>query len=202
MIVIVDYQMGNPGSIRNMLKKFGVPSLISSGLADIESAAKLILPGVGSFDRAIQNLHDRGMFEVLNRKVLAGQTPILGICLGMQLMTRRSEEGVLNGFGWIDAETVRFRDLAPGMKVPHMGWDRIVPARCHPILEGLGENPRFYFVHSYYVRCASRDECLATTAYGAEFDSAIVRNHVIGVQFHPEKSHKFGMRLLKNFADL
>lgn len=202
MIVIVDYQMGNPGSIRNMLKKFGVPSLISSELADIESATKLVLPGVGSFDRAIQNLHDRGMFEVLNRKVRAGRTPILGICLGMQLMTRRSEEGILDGFGWIDAETVRFRDLAPGMKVPHMGWNRIAPARRHPILEGLGENPRFYFVHSYFVRCASRGDCLATTAYGPEFDSAIVRDHVIGVQFHPEKSHKFGMRLLKNFADL
>ena len=128
--------------------------------------------------------------------------PILGICLGMQLMTRRSEEGILDGFGWIDAETVRFRDLAPGMKVPHMGWNRIAPARRHPILEGLGENPRFYFVHSYFVRCASRGDCLATTAYGPEFDSAIVRDHVIGVQFHPEKSHKFGMRLLKNFADL
>lgn len=202
MIVIVDYHMGNPGSIRNMLKKCGIPSLISSNRADIESASKLILPGVGAFDSAIRNLHESGMFDVLNRKVLLEYTPILGICLGMQLMTRQSEEGVLRGFGWIDAETVRFHGLPPGMKVPHMGWNRITGVSPHVILEGLDNNPRFYFVHSYYVRCLSPSNRLASTAYGLEFDSAIVQNHIIGVQFHPEKSHRYGIRLLKNFADM
>ena len=202
MIVIIDYHMGNPGSIRNMLKKVGVESQISSDPGDIGNASKLILPGVGAFDRALQNLHDLGLFEVLNQKVREAQTPILGICLGMQLMTRRSDEGARAGFGWIDAETVRFRDLGPGMKVPHMGWNRITPACRHAVLEGLGDTPRFYFVHSYYVRCAAPENVLASAMYGIEFAAAIVRDHVIGVQFHPEKSHRFGMRLLKNFAEL
>ncbi len=202
MIVIVDYQMGNPGSIRNMLKRIGAPSLISSDLAEIKRATKLILPGVGAFDRAIQNLQERGMVDVLSRRVMAERTPILGICLGMQLMTRSSEEGASRGLGWIDAETVRFKRLAPSMKVPHMGWDRISPARSHPLFEGLGEKPRFYFVHSFCVRCTSRENALATSTYGCEFDSVIAQEHMIGVQFHPEKSHRFGMRLLKNFAEL
>lgn len=202
MIVIVDFQMGNAGSIRNMLKKCGVASLISSNPADIEGADKLILPGVGAFDTAIRNLHEGGLFDVLNRKVLLESTPILGICLGMQIMTRQSEEGVLQGLGWIDAETVRFRGLPQGMKVPHMGWNRISKIAPHAILDGLGDNPRFYFVHSYYVRCFSPSNRLASTVHGIEFTSAIIQGHTIGVQFHPEKSHRFGIRLLRNFADM
>jgi len=200
MIVIVDYDMGNLGSIRNLLKKIGVNSLISSDSDQIASAERLILPGVGAFDAGMENLDRSGLIPVLNRRVIQDRVPTLGICLGMQLMTRGSAEGQRAGLGWIDAEALRFEPTETAPKVPHMGWNRVAPVRPSPLVDELPDEPRFYFVHSYYVRCHQPDDVLLTTSYGMAFHSAFQRGNVAGVQFHPEKSHKFGMRLLHNFA--
>jgi glutamine amidotransferase len=203
MITIVDYGMGNLGSVRNMLKKIGVSSQISSAPEKIAEATKLILPGVGAFDNAMQNLENLGLIPVLNRKVIEEKTPLLGICLGMQLLTKRSEEGSLSGLGWIDAETVRFRfSGGENLKIPHMGWNTISLKKESPLYDGLLEEPRFYFVHSYFVACNNPSDVITTTDYGIDFCSSLACGNVFGVQFHPEKSHKFGMRLLKNFAEL
>lgn len=203
MIVIVDYGMGNLGSILNMLRKAGADAVISSSEADIEAADKLILPGVGAFDSGMRNLAERGLIQLLNRKVIEGGTPIMGICLGMQLFTKKSEEGSLPGLGWINAGTKKFRFVAGSpLKVPHMGWNVINIKRQSYIFSDMYEEPRFYFVHSYYVSCADEDDVLATTNHGIDFVSALQSGNVIGVQFHPEKSHKFGLRLLKNYAGL
>jgi glutamine amidotransferase len=203
MIVIVDYGMGNLGSIENMLKKIGVPVRISANASDISSAEKLILPGVGSFDRGMANLHERGLVPLLNAKVMEEKTPILGICLGMQLFTKQSEEGASPGLGWIDAQTVRFKfdRETSALKVPHMGWNTIEVQRAGSILDNLFEEPRFYFVHSYFVHCNDPVNVLATTCYGTSFHSAIMSRNIVGTQFHPEKSHKYGLRVLQNFAE-
>lgn len=202
MVVVVDYGMGNVGSIANMLRKVGAEAQISADHAVIASAGKLILPGVGAFDQGMQNLADRGLVALLTRKVVEEKTPILGVCLGMQLFARTSEEGRCPGLGWLDAATVRFRPGASEsrLKVPHMGWNTIKLRRPHRILAGLEEGARFYFVHSYHVVCHDPDVILAGTVYGVEFVSAVARDNIVGVQFHPEKSHRFGMQLYRNFA--
>jgi glutamine amidotransferase len=204
MIVIVDYGMGNLGSILNMLRKIGAEAKLSSAPADIEQADKLILPGVGSFDSGAKNLHAFGLVPVLSTKVLDKKTPILGICLGMQLFTRKSEEGQLPGLGWIDAETVRFRieNRPEKLKVPHMGWNTVQIKREAGLFDHMFPDPRFYFVHSYHLVCHNEDDILSTTFYGYEFASSFGNANILGVQFHPEKSHKFGMKLLKNFVEL
>lgn len=204
MIVIIDYGLGNLGSIHNMFFRLGKESLISSNKIDILKAEKLVLPGVGSFDRAIMNLRELGIIPVLNEKVIKERTIILGICLGMQLMTLRSEEGVLDGLGWIDAETVRFHfdGTDQRLKIPHMGWNRIKIMRPSGILDHLSDEARFYFVHSYYVRCMNEENILAQTEYGIQFTSAIIKDNIMATQFHPEKSHKYGLRLLQNFAEM
>jgi len=201
MIVIIDYKMGNLGSIFNMLKKIGVSSKLSSDTNDIFSASKLIMPGVGSFDNGMNNLREAGLLSVLNEKVLVQKTPILGICLGMQLLTRSSEEGTLPGLGWIEGHTVRFRFGAEQahLKVPHMGWNTVEFNRNSIFSRGYEETPRFYFVHSYHVVCDREDEIAGRTFHGYEFASAVQKDNIYGVQFHPEKSHKFGMRLLNNW---
>jgi imidazole glycerol-phosphate synthase subunit HisH len=203
MIVIVDYGMGNIGSILNMLKRVGAQAKISSAVEDIAAAGKLILPGVGAFDTGMQNLCASGLVEVLNDKVLTQQTPTLGICLGMQLLTRRSEEGKLPGLGWIDGETVRFRfdETQQDLKIPHMGWNTVTVRREDALFRGLDDDPRFYFVHSYHVVCANEDDVIGSTHRGYDFVSAVRRGNVMGTQFHPEKSHRFGMKLLQNFAE-
>jgi imidazole glycerol-phosphate synthase subunit HisH len=201
MITVVDYGMGNLGSISNMLKKLGMPSIISSNPADIAAASKLILPGVGSFDAGMDNLLHSGLLAALNERVLHEGVPTLGICLGMQLMTHRSAEGKRQGLGWVDAEVVKFRPTDPALKVPHMGWNGVKHMRTDPLTNGLPDEPRFYFVHSYYVQCHDPKDVLLTTSYGQEFHSAFRHDNVWGVQFHPEKSHKFGMNLLRNFAE-
>jgi len=202
MIVIIDYQMGNIGSILNMLKKIGAAGTISSDPAVIGQADRLILPGVGAFDQGMANLERMGLIPVLNEKVMVGRTPVLGICLGMQLMTKSSEEGKKAGLGWVNARTVRFKhDPALNLKVPHMGWNAIVPKKESPLLADMYAEPRFYFVHSYHAVCGDPADVLTSTFHGYEFTSAFQHGSVIGVQFHPEKSHKFGMRLLKNFAE-
>jgi glutamine amidotransferase len=200
VIAIVDYNTGNLGSIQNMLKKLGFASEITSDPARIEAADKLILPGVGAFDSGMENLERSGLVPLLEQRVLRARVPVLGICLGMQLMTRRSAEGQRAGLGWIDAEALRFEPCDEAPKVPHMGWNRVEPARRSPLVDELPDEPRFYFVHSFHVHCRHPNDVLLTTRYGIIFHSAFQRDNIAGVQFHPEKSHKFGMRLLDNYA--
>ena len=203
MIVVIDYGMGNLGSIANMLKKVGAEAVVSSEAAVIERAAKLILPGVGAFDHGMKNLAERGLIPLLNAKVLRDKTPILGLCLGMQLFTQRSEEGELPGLGWLEAETVRFKfdQVHVHLKIPHMGWNTLQVCQPHPIFADMEADMRFYFVHSYHVVCADARTVLAQTHHGYDFASAVAKENIVGVQFHPEKSHKFGMKLLRNFAE-
>jgi glutamine amidotransferase len=203
MIVIIDYQTGNIGSIANMFKKIGAEALISSQIDDIRRADKLVLPGVGAFDTGVENLRQGNLLDILEEKVIRQKTPILGICLGMQLFSRESEEGQLPGLGWIDAQTVRFR-FEPdqqNLKIPHMGWNQVKVRRESPLFSQEEENPRFYFVHSYHVVCRDPNNVLATSHYGYEFTSAVIKDNIAGCQFHPEKSHKFGMRLFTNFVE-
>lgn len=202
MITIVDYGMGNLGSIQNMFKRIKVDSEITGDIEKIAAAKKILLPGVGAFDAAMQRINESGLKDVLDKKAKEDKVPILGICLGMQLLTRSSEEGKLPGLGWIDATTVRFQFSDPSLKVPHMGWNLVFKKNDSPLIKDLPEEPRFYFVHSYRVVCANPVHILTTTHYGVEFHSIIQRDNIYGAQFHPEKSHKFGMKLLENFAHL
>jgi glutamine amidotransferase len=200
-VTIVDYGMGNLGSIANMIKKVGGTARISSDPGEIGGARRLILPGVGAFDSGMAQLRDRGLLDVLNRKALHEKVPVLGICLGMQLLTQRSEEGVLQGLGWIPAVTRKFSFPAdPGaLRIPHMGWNEVLP-QPGAALFGAAEGPwRFYFVHSYFVSCSDPSDVLCTTSYGSPFTSGVARGTILGVQFHPEKSHSYGMRLFRNF---
>ena len=203
MIVIVDYGMGNLGSILNMLRKVGAPeALVSSNPSDIERADKLILPGVGAFDTGMLKLRETGLVGLLKEKVLQDKTPTLGVCLGMQLMGKVSEEGELPGLGWFDAECVRFRfEASARLKIPHMGWNTVNIQKEGTLFKEMHEEPRFYFVHSYHVVSHNPDDVLATTDYGYPFVSAVQRGNIMATQFHPEKSHKFGMKIYKNFVE-
>jgi glutamine amidotransferase len=203
MLVIVDIKMGNLGSIINMLHKLGADVKVSSTIADIEQADKLILPGVGSFDVGMSNLRELGLLPALELKVHSKKTPILGICLGMQMLTDHSEEGNLPGLGWIKADTVKFQfnnDELKGYKIPHMGWNTVDIIKNSMLFNNMYQEPRFYFAHSYHVICHNQEDALTKTLYGYQFTSSIMKDNVIGVQFHPEKSHKFGLKLLENFV--
>lgn len=202
MIAIVDYGMGNLYSVKNMLKYLGYESVVTSNIDEILRADKLILPGVGNFGKAMSVIRESKFQDVLNRKVLEEHTPILGICLGMQLLLEYSEEGNCEGFGWIPGTVERF-DFShqTELKIPHMGWNYIEKQRESELLADLSENERYYFVHSYYVKCRNREHVVATTEYGIKFDSIIQKSNIVGTQFHPEKSHRFGMKILKNFAE-
>jgi glutamine amidotransferase len=201
MIIIVDFGLGNLLSIKNMLKRIGADSQISADPLQIVKASKLILPGVGHFDKGIENLKNSGLSDLLSNRVLNEKVPILGICLGAQLMTRRSEEGKNLGLGWIMADTIRFNfNSAPQPKVPHMGWSDILQAQSHPLLEKMPIDSRFYFVHSYHFKLDYPNEALTMTHYGYDFVSGFCKENIMGVQFHPEKSHKYGMKLLENFS--
>lgn len=203
MITIVDYGMGNLGSVHNMFKYIGVQSQISGDVDVISKAEKILLPGVGAFDAAMKRLREVGLLEVLNQKALQDKVPVLGICLGMQMLTRSSEEGKLEGLGWIPAKTLKFKFEDRKLKVPHMGWNLVHQVNASPLIEELPEEPRFYFVHSYHVVADDDKYVLMRTNYGYEFDSVITNgDNIFGAQFHPEKSHKFGMKLFKNFAAL
>ena len=203
MITIIDYGLGNLGSIKNMLKKVGAESEITTDLDKISNASKLILPGVGSFDNGMINLEEMGLLTILNKKILEDKTPILGICLGMQLFTNKSEEGVKKGLGWIDAKTTKFNTSLAEKKhtIPHMGWEFMEQCKGSKLLEGMYDESKYYFVHSYYVTCNDSNDILLKTNYIHDFVSAFERDNIIGVQFHPEKSHKFGMKLFKNFVE-
>jgi len=204
LVVIVDYGMGNLGSIRNMLKRIGRDGHISSDLSEVEKADRLILPGVGAFDHGMKRLTELELIPVLNRRVVKDRIPILGICLGMHLMARKSEEGTLPGLGWIDADVKRFQIAGEqsSLKIPHMGWNEVTPRRKDPLFAGFEDDQmRFYFVHSYHMVCDHREDEIGITWYGYDFSSVVRNNNMAGVQFHPEKSHKFGMTVLRNFLD-
>ncbi len=203
MIVIIDYGMGNLGSVLNMLRICGAEAKITSDISDIEKAEKLIIPGVGSFDSGIRQLEQRGLIPVLNKKVLEEKRPILGICLGMQLLGNGSDEGVLPGLGWIDAETIRFdfSHIDQKLRVPHMGWNSIEIKKTSPLFDAERKERRFYFVHSYHVRCKKQSDILAEANHGFDFTAALHHDNIFGTQFHPEKSHRFGKRLLTNFIE-
>lgn len=204
MITIIDYNMGNIASIQNMLKKIGEDSIVTSNPKDIEVAEKLILPGVGAFDYGMRSLHELNLVESIKKRVLNDGIPILGICLGMQLMTASSEEGILPGLGLFDAKTLKFvkTEEYPDLKIPHMGWNYVDKTKDSNLFQALDEETRFYFVHSYYVKCNDPSDVLATAEYGDRFACSIGKKNIYGVQFHPEKSHKFGMKLLKNYVEL
>jgi imidazole glycerol-phosphate synthase subunit HisH len=201
MIVVVDYGVGNIASVLNMLKKVGAKAKASNLPADLEQADKLILPGVGAFDAGMRTLRASGLIDVLNEQVLNQHKPVMGICLGSQMLGCRSEEGEESGLGWIDMDIVRF-EKREGRKVPHMGWSYVVPRLEHPILAGLNEESRYYFVHSYYMLPKMDNNTLLVANYGQEFTAGVVKGNIYGFQFHPEKSHKYGMQLFKNFVSL
>ncbi len=200
--------MGNLGSVANMFKKVGAQSKVSSDLEEIEQADKILLPGVGAFDKAMQCISDAGMLPVLNKKALEDKVPILGICLGMQLLTNSSDEGQLSGLGWVPAKTHSFKTkfqelgLLKNYRVPHMGWNTVKVNEGCSITSDFSDESRFYFVHSYYVKCEDDTNSMLKTNYGFDFDAGIVKGNIYGAQFHPEKSHKFGMKLLDNFNRL
>ena len=203
MITIVDYGMGNLGSIQNMFKRIGVASRVSSDCSELAESKKILLPGVGSFDAAMERINQTGFRDILEHKALIEKTPILGICLGMQLMCQSSEEGVLPGLGWIDAEVKRFNLPVDGVfKIPHMGWNPVEIVKPNPLVAVDMAEQRFYFVHSYHVVCNRQEDVLATTHHGYHVTAAFNRDNLFGAQFHPEKSHRFGMGLLKNFAEI
>lgn len=204
MIVVVDYGVGNIASVLNMLKRIGAQAKSSNVITDIENADKLILPGVGAFDTGMRTLRESGLVDVLARQALEVRKPVMGICLGAQMLGRRSEEGIEPGLGWVDMDIVKF-EKREGRKVPHMGWNQVsmpVTYNDHPILSGLHDHSRFYFVHSYFMSPDRAQSTLLTAEYGQTFTAAVVKENIFGFQFHPEKSHRFGMQLLRNFVEL
>lgn len=204
MIAIIDYNVGNVGSIENMLKKIGHKAIVTSDISLLSKAEKLVLPGVGSFDYGMQNLKTMGIIDLLHNRVINEGIPLLGICLGMQLLTKKSEEGILPGLGFFEARSVRFPSEWNGNKIntPHIGWNYVKENSHSLLFKNAYEGNRFYFVHSYYVECMDQSDIIGTTEYAGSFTSAIGKGKIFGVQFHPEKSHKYGMQLLKNFAEL
>lgn len=203
MIAIVDYDVGNVGSVLNMLKKVGAKAHITRDPDVLRTATKLILPGVGAFDEAIANLRRFDLINLLNELVLEQRKPILGVCLGAQLMTKSSEEGSQAGLGWLDAHIVRFRPKeSQALRIPHMGWNTVIPARPDiQIFQGVDEPMRFYFVHSYHMVANRPDIELGLTEYGFRFASAIGQKNIVAMQYHPEKSHKFGLQIYRNFVE-
>lgn len=201
MITIVDYGVGNVGALVNMLEYLGVDSVATADPDRIAAAGRLLLPGVGAFDKAMSELRNRNLIEPMNHAVLARGAPLLGICLGMQLLARGSEEGEEPGLGWVAADVVRIPQPAgAGLKVPHMGWNEIAVRNPSEIFPAESDGERFYFAHSFHVVCDRPADTVATIRYGEELTCAVRSGNVHGAQFHPEKSHRFGMRVLRAFA--
>jgi glutamine amidotransferase len=198
-ITIIDYGMGNLLSVQNMIRKVGGEATIESDTSKIQEAESIILPGVGHFGKAMELIQNMGLIEVLNRHVFELQKPILGICLGMQLLFEKSEEGNSKGLGFIKGEIKKFDSNLGNLKIPHMGWNSVIPTAESKLFSNIAEEQRFYFVHSYFAQCQADADVAGRTTYGINFCSAVQNNNICGVQFHPEKSHKFGMRLFENY---
>ncbi len=199
MIAIIDYGMGNLGSVKKKLDKIGAKSIITDSPIIISDAERLILPGVGHFTNAVKLLKEKGLWSTLQHEVLIREKPILGICLGMQLMAKCSEEGNTEGFGWFDAEVIRFQiSDAVHYKIPHTGWNNVTVVKDFELFNNIDISSGFYFVHSFHMKCNNDDDVLNVTEYEYPFVSAVKKNNIIGLQYHPEKSHETGEQLLKN----
>lgn len=204
MIAILSYGLGNVKAFFNVYKELNIPCVIAEDPATLARADRIILPGVGSFDHAMQRLKASGLFETLHDAVIGQGKPVMGICVGMQMLARSSEEGNEPGLGWVDGEVVKisFADAGQRGLLPHMGWSTITPRNGEPLLEGLDSELGFYFLHTYCFRCDDPTDVIATADYASPFHCAVRNNNIYGVQFHPEKSHHNGIRLLKNFAEI
>jgi len=201
-IVIIDYGMGNLRSVEKAFQRLGINPKISYLSDDILNADKLVLPGVGHFKKGMDNLYQLGIIDSLKESVIVKKKPVIGICLGMQLMTKYSEEGNCEGLGWIKAETIKFSFDDIKLKIPHMGWNNLFVKNNTSLLKNINEEDFFYFIHSYYVSCNNEKDILSETKYVYDFVSCFQRDNIFGCQFHPEKSHDAGLKLLKNFANL
>jgi len=199
MIAIIDYNIGNIAAVANMLRRLGVPCTITNMPDEIERADRIILPGNGSFDACVKSLRNSGLVPIIEHKVLERGVPLLGICVGAQMLGKESEEGTEAGLGWFDMKVRRFPDMQ-GLRIPCMGWNEVRPAKLHYITQNIDPESRFYFVHSYYMDPVNESDVLLLSDYGIEFSAAVSKMNILGVQFHPEKSHKFGKRLLAAFA--
>jgi len=204
MIGILNYGVGNIKSFMNVYRKLSIPVKILNNESDFDGVEKLILPGVGSFDYAVDRLNASGMRDKLNSLVLDYKVPVLGICVGMQMMGNNSEEGKLQGLQWIDANIVKFdvSKIKYRTKLPHIGWNEVNPSFSNPLFKGLEKDAIFYFLHSYFFKCNKQEDSIAISDYGISFTSAVNADNIFGIQFHPEKSHHYGEKLLQNFAQL
>lgn len=204
MIVIINYGLGNLNAFVNIFKKLDIPVKIATQASDLEGATKIVLPGVGAFDHAMMKLNESGMRETLDDLVLNKKVPVIGICVGMQILSKSSDEGELPGLGYIDGQVRKFdtSTFKQKTRLPHMGWNDIVPKPGHSLFRDLDKDPLYYFLHSYYFECNKNEDAIAHADYGSEFVCAVNNENIYGVQFHPEKSHHYGVQLLKNFAEL
>lgn len=203
MIAIVDYGLGNTSAFANLYKRLNIPHCVAGTPDQLETADKIILPGVGSFDHAMTLLNESGMCEILEELVLQRKIPLLGICVGMQVLAHSSDEGQLPGLGWIDGTVKKFQpsNLEQELYLPHMGWNTVIPLKTSPLFNDMGNSPSFYFLHSYYFSCSREGDVVAVTEYGDKYASVVHSENVYGIQCHPEKSHQNGIQLLQNFAN-
>jgi glutamine amidotransferase len=204
MIAIIDYGLGNINAFANVYKKLDIPAFVAKNPEDLKKASKIILPGVGAFDYAMTKFNSSGMLQIVNELVIEKKMPILGICVGMQIMADSSEEGVLPGLGYIKGTVRKFAPeiISKFTPLPHMGWNEVIPEIKSPLFKNIETNPEFYFLHSYYFSCEKNEDIIATTDYAGKFACVVNYNNIYGVQFHPEKSHNYGMQLLENFSTI